>query len=63
MKNLTRRRLACGSEEFDPPFPFPPRASRGGRVPPTGQTAPLPPQEGFQIAPLKSPLRIPLRRL
>ena len=22
--------IACGSEEFDPPFPFPPRASRGG---------------------------------
>ena len=23
-------RLACGSQEFDPPFPFPPGASRGG---------------------------------
>ena len=22
--------IACGSEEFDPPFPFPPGASRGG---------------------------------
>lgn len=22
--------IACGSEEFYPPFPFPPRASRGG---------------------------------
>ena len=22
--------IACGSEELDPPFPFPPRASRGG---------------------------------
>ena len=22
--------IACGSKEFNPPFPFPPRASRGG---------------------------------
>jgi hypothetical protein len=22
--------IACGNKEFDPPFPFPPRASRGG---------------------------------
>src|ERR1700719_1787890 len=22
--------IACGSKEFDPPFPFPPGASRGG---------------------------------
>src|SRR5215471_12274252 len=56
-----------------PPFPFPPPGeSRGGRVPPTPghvscqQTTlsrsvrRLPPQEGFQSAPLKSPLRIPL---
>jgi len=43
-----------------PPFPFPPPgASRGGRVPPTPRTPRLPPQEGFQTAPLKSPLRIP----
>src|SRR5580700_7982609 len=27
--------IACGSKEFHPPFPFPPGASRGGRVPPT----------------------------
>jgi hypothetical protein len=53
------------------PFPFPPGASRGGLVPPTSRTLPasklrwqasmlrLPPQEGFQSAPLKSPLRDP----
>ena len=51
---------------------FPSGESRGGRVPPTPRTLPaskqrwhasmlrLPPQEGFQTAPLKSPLRIPL---
>lgn len=27
---MTEIALACGSEEFHPPFPFPPRASRGG---------------------------------
>ena len=65
------RRMACGSKESDPPFPFPPGASRGGAGPPTRRTLrasqnrwhasmqPLPPQEGFQTAPLKPPLRDP----
>lgn len=44
-----------------PPFPFPPGASRGGRVPPTPPERRLPPQEGFQTAPLQSALCIPLR--
>jgi hypothetical protein len=48
MKHQARRRLACGSEEFGPPFPFPSRASRGGRVPATGQTAPLPCKRDFK---------------
>ena len=39
---------------------FPQGASRGGRVPPTPQNRRLPPQEGSQSAPLKSPLCIPL---
>jgi len=50
---------------------FPSGESRGGRVPPTPRTLAaskprrlpsmpqLPPQEGFQSAPLKSPLRDP----
>lgn len=30
MKHRSRRKSACGSKELDPPFPFPPGASRGG---------------------------------
>jgi len=57
---------ACGSKEFDPPFPFPPKGKAGaGMVPPTPGTLPasqprwhasmhrLPPQEG--AAPLRNP--------
>jgi hypothetical protein len=29
-----RPEIACGSKEFDPPFPFPPGASRGGECSP-----------------------------
>src|SRR5437762_5526321 len=33
---LRQARTACGSEESDPPFPFPPRGKAGaGKVPPT----------------------------
>ena len=33
--------MACGSKEFNPPFPFPPRASRGGAGSPhAGSTLP-----------------------
>jgi hypothetical protein len=42
-----------------PLFRFPSGENRGGRVPPTPPTSRLPPQEGFQNAPLKSPLRDP----
>jgi hypothetical protein len=57
--------IACGSKEFDPPFPFPQGESRGGMVPPTPLHVPrqpkplarpllrLPPQEGY--APLRDP--------
>ena len=38
---------------------FPQGQAGAGRVPPTAQKARLPPQEGFQSAPLKSPLRHP----
>jgi hypothetical protein len=42
------------------PFPFPPGASRGGESSPhADNTGRLPPQEGFQNAPLKTPLRDP----
>src|SRR5262252_6012849 len=71
MRRHLRDRMACGSKEFDPPFPFPPGASRVGVVPPTPLHVPrqpkplarpmlrLPPQEGVQDAPLKPPLRDP----
>ena len=62
--------LACGSMDFIP-FPVSPGKAGAGMVPPTtGHAARqqkalsrfvrcLPPQEGFQNAPLKSPLRHP----
>jgi hypothetical protein len=66
--------MACGSKESNPPFPFPPGASWGGRVPPTpGSTLPasknagthrccrLPPQEGCRPLvhpPLSSGVRL-----
>jgi hypothetical protein len=68
MKNANRTDLACGSKESDPVSRFP-RESRAGMLPPTPRTLiaskkrlqsslpRLPPQEGFQNAPLKSPLR------
>src|SRR4029077_12339660 len=64
----TRPGSACGSKEFNPPFPFPSRESRGGRVPPhaearcapaqttvTHRCTRLPPQKGCR--PLAHPLR------
>jgi len=66
------RNQPAAAGNWIPPFPVsPPGKSRGGRVPPTPRTLPagkrrrqasmlrLPPQEGFQSAPLKSPLRDP----
>jgi len=50
------------SKEFGtPPFPFPPPgANRGGAGSPhAAKSGRLPPQEGFQNAPLKPPLWIP----
>ena len=38
---------------------FPQGKAGAGPVPPTAQTTRLPPQEGFQSTPLKSPLRDP----
>ena len=68
----TLRGISLWRKELVLPFPVsPPGKSRGGRVPPTPRTLPagkprrqasmrrLPPQEGFQSAPLKSPLRDP----
>jgi len=64
-------KLACGSVEFDPLSRFPKGKAGAGMVPPTpGHVScqptalsrsvhRLPPQEGFQSAPLKSPLRDP----
>ena len=59
MRYQSPTQLACGSKEFYPPFPFPQGKARSGTVPPTAQTTRLPPQEGFQSTPLKSPLRDP----
>jgi hypothetical protein len=59
MKQRTRMQSACGSEESDPHSRFPQGKAGAGTVPPTAQTTHLPPQEGFQSAPLKSPLRDP----
>ena len=68
MRYKIPKQLACGSKESNPPFPFPPGESRGGVVPPTPLHVPrqpkplarpmlrLPPQEGFQGAPLNPPL-------
>src|SRR4029077_18143892 len=64
----TRPESACGSKEFNRPFPFPSRESRGGRVAPhaearcapaqttvTHRCTRLPPQKGCR--PLAHPLR------
>jgi hypothetical protein len=71
MRYPKQTRIACGSKEFDPPSRFPPGKAGAGMVPPTpGHVScqptalsrsvhRLPPQEGFQSAPLKSPLRDP----
>ena len=69
--NMSVRRIACGSKESDPLSRFPRGKPGRGRFPPTPRTMPasqprwqasmqrLPPQEGFQSAPLKPPLRHP----
>ena len=51
-------RLACGSEEFDPLFPFPPRESRGGDGSPHGANGAPPPARGIS----KRSAEIPLAR-
>jgi len=65
-----QKRLACGSKEFDPPFPFPPGESRGGDGSPHAGTrlapancavtirAPAPPARGIS----KRSAEIPLAR-
>src|SRR2546423_883137 len=80
MRRIRNNRPAAARKSDRPLFPFPPPGEGGGgRVPPTPRTLParqkrwqatmqrLPPQGGFQNAPLKSPLRDPpsccLRRL
>jgi hypothetical protein len=57
MKYRTPTELACRNSI---PLSRSPQGEAGaGTVPPTAQTTRLPPQEGFQNAPLKSPLRDP----
>ena len=51
----TKRR----AKSLIPPFPFPPRASRGWRVPPTPRKRRLAPQEGISRRSAKIPLSIP----
>ncbi len=58
MKQRTRTRLACGSEESDPPFPFPPGESRGGAGSPHGANCAPPPARGIS----KRSAEIPLAR-
>jgi hypothetical protein len=62
MRYQSPTQLACGSKEFIPHSRFPQGKAGSGMVPPTAQTTRLPPQEGFQSAPLKSPLRDPPAR-
>ena len=70
---FARVRISLRRKESDLPFPVsPPGQAGAGGFPPRRRTLPasqprwqpsmlrLPPQEGFQNAPLKSPLRIPL---
>jgi hypothetical protein len=70
MRYPNQTRLACGSKEFYPPFPFPPGESRGGDgsphagtrlVPANGAVtirAPAPPARGIS----KRSAEIPLAR-
>ena len=72
MRHPTQKQLACGSQEFYPPFPFPPGASRGGDGSPHAGTrlvpansavtirAPAPPARGISNRSAEIPLRIPL---
>jgi hypothetical protein len=47
--------IACGSDEFDPLFPFPPRASRGGRVSPHAGSTPPASKKRWHAAMLPAP--------
>ena len=55
----TQLAWAPAAKEFIPLSRFPQGKAGAGPVPPTAQTTRLPPQEGFQSTPLKSPLRDP----
>jgi len=58
MKLQTRTQLACGSKEFNPPFPFPPGESPGGDASPHGANCAPPPARGIS----KRSAEIPLAR-
>jgi hypothetical protein len=58
MRYATQKQLACGNKEFDPPFPFPPRESRGGDGSPHGANYAPPPARGIS----KRSAEIPLAR-
>jgi hypothetical protein len=48
-------KLACGSKEFDPPFPFPPGASRGGDGSPHAGSTLLASQKRWPASMLPAP--------
>ena len=56
MKHWTRTKSACGSEASDPPFPFPPRESRGGDGSPHGANYAPPPARGISMRFAEIPL-------
>ena len=51
----SRNKLACGSKEFDPPFPFPPGASRGGDGSPHAGSTLLASTKRWQASMLPAP--------
>lgn len=63
--DMSTGETACGSKEFDPPFPFPPGGSRGGDGSPHAAAAP--PARGVSRRSAEPPLarspRIGLSRI
>src|SRR5208283_4955897 len=58
---MTRGQLPAAARNLDAPFPVSPSGGKPGREgsPHAAKSGRLPPQEGFQGAPLKPPLCIP----
>jgi hypothetical protein len=52
---ICETRIACGSEEFNPPFPLPPRASRGGDGSPHAGSTLLASKKRWQASMLPAP--------